>query len=199
MHDNHGFTLVELLVVIAILGAFVALILPHVAPMADEANAAVRDKEMADIQAAFTRFHDHCLPDDATDLADVRTHGLWPLFQQGLPESGADRWTYDPNKQVGWRGPYAAQEGVERINTASAGQEPIPSGGTRVPVVRDPHGGYYRVMAPRNGAVYDYDRLVLVCTGEDQTLNTTQTTNGDDIEPDAGSDDTVVRLLPLAP
>jgi type II secretory pathway pseudopilin PulG len=184
--------MLELIVVLAVIAALATLLIPRLSVSTDDVNDTVLEKEMADIQTAFMRFAADCVPTD-TQLEDIAQYGLWPLFSSTHPDGGSDYPAYDTTKTTGWRGAYAMQEGARDVNPAAVGQ---PSGATSVPVLLDPHGGYYRVFMPNAGAGRQR-RLALVSTGRNKTLETTDVPVGGLIQ--AGGDDQVLRLLPLAP
>ena len=187
-----GFTVIELIVVLAVLAALATLLIPRLSVSTDNVNDTVLEKEMTDIQAAFMRFGADCVLTDA-QLEDIRDYGLWLLFSSTHPDGGDDYPAYDPAKTTGWRGAYALQEGTQDIDATAVGQ---PAGGTAVPVLLDPHGGYFRVLMP-NAGVGRHRRLALVSTGRNKTLETTDVPVSGLIQ--AGGDDHVLRLLPLAP
>ncbi len=144
---------------------------------------------------------------------------------------------YDGDAGFGWRGPYLEYEGIREIaapeliyaySEASGVVTVANYGGQtagtatpaiKIPVIRDPYGGYYRVLCPEARSSADggneldeYERLkriVLVCTGRNRKLETktnsfmatdaadyVKSINGDDIA--AAGDDIVVRLIPTA-
>lgn len=213
------FSLIELLVVIAILGVLVTLVLPGFSGAGEDAKEKVAMAEMKEIQTAFRRFSaDTVLESSITKLSDICCYGLWPLLQEAHPLSTstvayAD---YDSETCVGRRGPYIGMEGTIKMSetTTPGGQATVSEGALTVPVVRDPYGGYYRVVCPSIATedtdavkLKKYKKLALVCTGPDKTLDTTSSTlydtNYDFVLDDNGAikasnDDKVIRLLPTA-
>jgi type II secretory pathway pseudopilin PulG len=174
-------------------------------------------------------------------LYDIALYGLWPLLCDVHPvlSSTADGYVsydaYDSETGLGRRGPYLEQEGLVQIfpvsitnaytSTLACGQESkiignddtaTTASGTdrRVPVIKDPYGGYYRVLCPEARTDSDghdlpefrrLQKMVLVCTGPNRKLetfpNSFETTDphpstADDII--AQGDDIVMRLMPMA-
>lgn len=193
---RHDFSLIELLVVIAILGALVSMVLPSFNNVQDDARNKVMRTEMREIQSAVRRFNsDTGLQSSNSRLTDLATYGLWPLMMENHPDDtvAVSYPNYDPEIGIGRRGPYLRSEGMELINVSGAGQ-PAATSGIDIPVIKDPYGGYYRVMMPSAG--FDREkRIVLICSGPDTTLDTTV---GTDSEITAQGDDYVIRLLPLS-
>lgn len=224
-----NFSLIELLIVIGILGALLTLVLPGFNDTGEEAKGKVARTEMREIQQAFQRFAADVVfrkeSDDSNQyLEDVALYGLWPLLWQSHPNSavtGINYKDYDSDTGIGRRGPYLDEEGLVKITAptdlaTSPGQVTDDSGTIKIPVIKDPYGGYYRVLCPAartdgGNSLSEFKRLqklVLVCTGPDRTLDTgvdsfLETThddytsaNADDIV--AQGDDLVIRLMPLA-
>jgi len=168
-------------------------------------------------------------------LRDIALYGLWPLIVENHPDtaSGIRYDQYDPENGFGRHVPYLEYEGIQEIAapemtyrfevetvSASGGQTAGSGSGIRIPVIKDPYGGYYRVLCPEirseanggNDLEEEFRRLrrmVLVCTGPDRKLDTTtdhfistadkdyvKSINGDDLA--AAGDDLVIRLLPGA-
>jgi len=174
-------------------------------------------------------------------LKDIAQYGLWPLVSETHPVLGSGDTgyvkydEYDAESGLGRRGPYLEQEGLVQIfpvtitdaytSTLACGQESeitdadgakTAASGTdrRVPVVKDPYGGYYRVLCPAVRSDSDghslsefrrLQKMVLVCTGSNRKLETFPDTFdtdsphssvADDII--AGGDDIVIRLMPMA-
>lgn len=242
------FTLIELLVVIGILGALLTLVIPAFHDMGADAKDKVARTEMKEIQKQFQRFYADCInvlktsgeagteenpiPDTNRYLRDIALYGLWPLIVEKHPDaaSGIKYDMYDPESGFGRHIPYLEYEGIQEIatpemtfsSTARGGQTPLSTSenatGIRIPVIKDPYGGYYRVLCPEvrsegdggNNLTKEYKRLrrmVLVCTGPNRELDTAtdhfipstdaeyvQSINGDDLCADG--DDIVIRLLP---
>lgn len=110
---KRGFTLIELLIVVGLLGALTMLVLPTYRWQRVAANEDIMLGEMAEIQNAFQRFYADCLPTLA-DLNSLTNVYLAPLLVQtdanALPQF--DYPDYDPDRRVGWRGPYVEAEGL---------------------------------------------------------------------------------------
>lgn len=194
--SRRGFSLLELMIVVVLATALLILVSTQVKYTEKEALEAVRNKEMADIQVAFQTVYDDCVL-TGTHLQDIAQYGVWPIFSRTHPDGGTDCDAYDADKDTGWRGPYGQAETQKSIDPASVGQvELTGAGAALVSVFLDPYGGYYRVIMPDVGATRE-GRLVLVCTGPDGVLNTLETAVGGYVE--ASGDDTILRLLPLAP
>ncbi|QSH41209.1 type II secretion system protein [Lentisphaerota bacterium ZTH] len=205
------FSLIELLVVIGILGALCTLVLPGFEGAEQDAREKVALTEMRDIQSTFRKFAmDTRLKSSTDKMRDMVNFGLWPLLVETQPANIAVNIAYadyDPEYEIGRRGPYLHNEGF--VNTAAATNnsgQPEQIGGTvKIPVLKDPYGGYYRVICPEFDAVNDSEqllrkklcRMVLVCTGSDCQLDT----SASDIEDNnikAQGDDRLVRLMPFA-
>lgn len=146
-----AFTLIELLIVIGLLGALAAMFLTHMGGKKDEMiDNSVVQKELADIQRAFFRFHADCVPQVETHYEQIAKYGLAVLMQN----EGGTEWGWDEDRGRGWRGPYITPEGYRTIHPNSVGQDTAGSGGDKVPVIctpnadpdnqSDPH--YYRVL-----------------------------------------------------
>lgn len=173
-------------------------------------------------------------------LEDLARYGLWPLFVRNhpvLPES--DDWgtsvfrkypAYDPETGFGWRGGYLEHNNIASIAapaltyqfTGSPDNMTItqtgaqtPGDACKIPVLRDPYGGYYRLLCPEArttggknlSRLQRLKRMVIVCTGPNRKLETTgssflpaddekyiQSINADDIVPQG--DDIVLKLMP---
>ncbi len=227
------FSLIELLIVIGIMGALLTLVLPGFNDTGAEAKDKVAQTEMREIQSAFRRFAaDVVFRKETGDtnqyLMDIAKYGLWPLLWEthplGSSASPVSSYTeYDSDSGIGRRGPYLDEEGLVTIasgpgvlSTETYGQVKDSEGTVKIPVIKDPYGGYYRVLVPESrttdgSSLNEYKRLqkiVLVCTGPDKTLDTlpnsflATTDDGytsataDDIV--AQNDDIVIRLMPLA-
>lgn len=200
------FSLLELLIVVGILGVLVTLVLPNFTNVQDDAREKVMKTEMQAIQAAFGRFSsDTGVHSDTTKLTDIADYGLWPLMDKIHPNAAVTTITYsdyDAETGIGRRGPYLAEEDEITIDAADLAtifgqaEDAAPTTSVTIPVVKDPYGGYYRVLMPSSGTDKEKN-IALVCTGFDKTLNTTRTPNSEgDIE--KVGDDTVIKLLPLA-
>lgn len=176
-------------------------------------------------------------------LNDIALYGLWPLLSDihpVIPPESADYIKYDAYDAVsglGRRAPYLEQEGLVQIfpvtidethtQIESCGQESrlvddtgveILATGTnnRIPVIKDPYGGYYRVLCPiartsgdgHNLSIFKrLQRMVIVCTGPNRKLDTLPNSfidasdnphpsEVDDIV--AQGDDIVMKLMPMA-
>jgi type II secretory pathway pseudopilin PulG len=203
------FSLIELLIVIGILGALCTLILPGFGDAEEDAKEKVVLTEMREAQNAFRRFaSDVMLKSNITKMDDILKYGLWPLMKESHPDSNSSITysDYDAESGIGRRGPYLQMEGEITIaDTLTAGGQAEETAGIEIPVLKDPYGGYYRVMCP----VIDYEndtdsektnklrRMVLVCSGPDRQLDTTNS-NLEDNKIKAQGDDKVIRLMPLA-
>ena len=231
------FSLIELLIVVAILGALMSLVLPSFNNVSEEGKEQIALHEMREIQAAFTRFAADMIfrqegeGGAATNeyLLDIGRYGLWPLLVESHPvlTNGVSYREFDSNSGVGRRGPYLEEEAYVRIAlppgiaaNGNFGQAADTGSTASVPALKDPWGGYYRVVVPAansagdGSALNEYRRLqkmVLVCTGADGILDTTPTSffnptddpdyhknKADDLMPPPGSDDIVIRLMPMA-
>lgn len=207
------FSLIELLVVIGILGALCSLMLPGFGDAQEDAKKKVVMTEMREAQAAFRRFaSDVMLKNNITKMEDILKFGIWPLMKKSHPNS-TDSPHYDnyvSETGIGRRGPYLHKEWHIKIaddSPVDGGQTEVSSGDTvEIPVIKDPYGGYYRVICPALEESTGDDRkeklrrMVLVCTGPDKNLDTPNTDldDDDDIKCPADCDDKVVRLMPLA-
>lgn len=239
------FSLIELLIVVGILGALTGLILPSFYQANDDAKEKIALNEMHEIQRAFQRFYSDTLNQmrikesyNGTDhtnryLQDIALYGLWPLLIETHPNAAlAETILYDlyqVETGFGHRVPYIEMEGIVEIGNPSmifqkesdlGGQGESDSGeSSKIPVIKDPYGGYYRVLCPEarldskgGNNLHENKRLlrmVLVCTGPNQKLETytnsfiettadnyIKTINGDNLK--AQGDDIIVRLLPTA-
>ena len=170
-----AFSLVELMIVITILGALVAIIIPAFSYSEQSAKADAVTAEMRQLRQSFAHFYQDNYPSDIK-LQSLATYGLWPLFStNALPAELAsvihDIGSYDVANRLGWRGPYALAEGTNLTVCLQNGQPPTGAAPRQaIPVVYDPYGGYYRVLAPEVGGVLSASSLYLVCTGPDRTL-----------------------------
>lgn len=228
---KQNFSLIELLIVVGIMGALTALILPIFYDTEKEAKATVARSKMKDIQRAFGRFYADLLPElrkqeadgtDVTNLAleDIALYGLWPLFNRNHPVLTKSYSTYDPETHFGWHGQYVECDGVVTIGAPTLnGAQTAGTGAStdcKIPVLRDPYGGYYRILCPDartdggGNALSRLERLkrmVIICTGPNRKLETSSNNfipttdadyikniNGDDIV--SGGDDIVMRLIP---
>lgn len=173
-------------------------------------------------------------------LEDIALYGLWPLFVQHHPvRAEGDDWSsstfkqypaYNAETHFGWRGPYLEYDGIVQIATPGLQYAYSGSGETmsitsfggqsegsecKIPVLRDPYGGYYRILCPEARSTDGNNlsraerlkRMVIVCTGRNRRLETTTTSflgtnddsyiksiNADDIT--AQGDDIILRLMP---
>lgn len=127
---KRGFTLIELLIVIGLLGALTMLVLPTYRLQRVAANEDIMLGEMAALQEAFQRFYADCLPTLA-DLNVLTNVYLAPLLVQTDPNTPPqfDYPDYEPDRRVGWRGPYAETEGFHND----------------LPAIFDPYGAPYVV------------------------------------------------------
>jgi type II secretory pathway pseudopilin PulG len=208
---KNNFSLIELLVVIGILGALATLVLPGFGDASDDAREKVATTEMREIQSAFRRFAtDTLFKNSIEKMQDTVNFGLWPLMKEAQPSNitAAVTYTdYDVESGIGRRGPYLRQEGLISITADSAnnGQAKNETGTVEIPVIKDPYGGYYRVLCPLLSES-DTDsqkkkklrKMVLICTGPDQTLDTTSNNLDADGSIIAQNDDKALRLMPLA-
>jgi len=220
----HAFSVLELLLALCIIGALATLVMPKFGRTLQESREQLATAEMHAIRQAFMRFAaDTGLPAKHPErLADIARYGLWPLLVADHPAltAGQDGFVayedYTAASGIGRQAPYLAAEDCVAIRSpdrASGQAASLDGTGHRVPVLRDPFGGYYRVICPAartDSAGHSLDsahrlrRLVLVCTGPDGVLSTLPTSfdltdpqpaTADDII--AVGDDTVLRLLPL--
>ncbi len=210
---KQNFSLIELLIVIGILGALVSLVLPGFSDTADHAKDKAAATEMREIQESFRRFaEDTRLKNSNDDMYDIICYGLWPLTNEthplGVDDAPVTYSEYDSSTGTGRRGPYLRREDEKSIATSptNVGQVYDEGGTVTIPVIKDPYGGYYRVMCPEiTGSEIDterqkkYRKMVLICTGPDCDLDTSASNVDDDTgEIEAQSDDIVIRLMPLA-
>ena len=166
-----GLTLIELLLVVAVIAMVAAAVSVGFGSTARDATEAVVSAEMRNICDAFQRFFADCRPTEA-QLAEIRRFGLWPLttpehrenwgVDPGMKDPGKDYRLYDAANAAGWSGPYCVAEGHRRIDPTLPGQPEVASGGVEVPVIIDPEGNHYRVLAPQRSGVFNYNRLLLV-------------------------------------
>ena len=204
---KRGFSLIELMIVIIILGALTAIIIPMFSYTEHQAKEDAVAAEMARIRRAYIDFYNDNFPSD-TELANLARYGLYPLVRTNSPSGYGGNWDeavrgkYDPYNKLGWNGPYLMHEGpfvTVRVDAAmpmdQRGQREV-SGGTQeaIPVVLDPYGGHYRVLA----SFADTNKLFLICTGIGRELDTMET----DVDPTTGwieakGNDTALPLLPF--
>lgn len=137
----NAFTLIELLIVIGLLGALAVIMLPSFKFRKSSADKAVMESEMTDIQFAFRRFYDDCLP-DSNQMAALTNIGLAPLIVRTNASPAFEYPQFDPAKNRGWRGPYAFSE---TTNIA----------GGAIPTLLDPYMNPYVVRCdPTNRCYY---------------------------------------------
>jgi prepilin-type N-terminal cleavage/methylation domain-containing protein len=209
--NSSGFSLIELMIVIVILGALVAIIVPMFSYSESDAKDDAVTSEMRAIQSAYIDFYNDNFPHNG-ELGNLSFYGLYPLCFTNEPAgysgahggtwSEAVRGEYDPYNNLGWNGPYLMQEGTNRVDIANAGQEED-SGGMIIPIVKDPYGGYYRVLS----AYAESEKMSLICTGRNRKLQTTSTDTNEQgwVEAIASGvdgdgdryDDTALPLLPF--
>lgn len=198
---KRGFSLIELMIVIVILGALVAIIVPMFSYSELEAKEDAVTTEMARIRNAYLDFYNDNFPHNA-ELGNLSFYGFYPLCFSTEPEeyssthggtwSDAVRGEYDPYNDLGWNGPYLMHEGTNRVDITDVGQE-ADSGGMIIPIVKDPYGGYYRVLS----ASAEPEKLSLICTGRNQELDTENTDTNEFGWIKAQDDDTALPLLPF--
>jgi competence protein ComGC len=188
------FTILELIIVVSIISVLAAFLIPLLSDTESKALNDAEFDEMKKIQTAFIRLNQDCLLNDS-ELSECEKFGLWPLFQREHPlDSSKDLKAFDPERGKGWLGKYIAIEETRKINSTLDGQ-PESTAGTavEVPVLKDPYGGYYRVLIPQGEAKI---KLVVVCTGQDRELDTLSSSKNSDGNIESQGDDTVMRLLP---
>jgi len=196
---RRGFSLIELMIVVVILGALTAIIVPMFLYSESDAKADAVISEMRAIQSAYIDFYNDNFPHHA-ELEELSRYGLYPLCFSSAPSAYTGTWNdairseYDPYNKIGWRGPYLMHEGLLDVRVDQSGQEKD-SSGTRetVPVVNDPYGGYYRVLA----SDADSRKLFLICTGRNQELDTGSTDTNEYGWIEAQADDIALPLLPF--
>lgn len=173
-------------------------------------------------------------------LEDIALYGLWPLFSSRHPvRAEGEEWStatfkkyplYDPETFSGWHGQYLQYDGIVTIAspvlqydyTGDADNMTVTGNGAqtsgteyKIPVLRDPYGGYYRILCPEarstDGNTLSrkerLKRMVIICTGPNRKLETKSSSfldkedalyikniNADDIFPQG--DDIVMRLIP---
>ena len=204
---KYNFSLIELLIVIGILGALCTLILPGFGNAEADAKEKVVLTEMKEAQSAFRRFsNDVMLKSNITKMEDILKYGLWPLMKESHPAGLSIAYSdYDPDTGIGRRGPYLQYEDKVTISsTPEAGGQATSGSGTDIPVMKDPYGGYYRVLCPEilsgdtdTAKKNKLRRMVLICTGPNGQLETPNT-NLEDNNIKAQGDDMVIRLMPMA-
>lgn len=178
------FSLIELLMIVAILGIMVCVLMPGYNGILGHAKGDAARQNQQEIRSSFQRCaEDNGIFQNESRLRDIVQCGFWPLFSPKNPLNTADELSaYDAEYQTGWRGPYLqCQSGTLRFNDAELtkkGQnfEANKDGNRTIPVIQDPNGGYYRILCPdQNGVptLEDLQRLCLVYTGENKTLETT--------------------------
>jgi type II secretory pathway pseudopilin PulG len=202
-----AFTLIELIIVIGLLGALATIMLPTLSVKRVESLEQVVSHDMAAIRGAFQRLYRDAVLSES-DLDNVRRYGLHPLMEQ--PDGTHGGWAipaFDAEREKGWRGPYAEQEGRRDID-ADVDAFGQPAGSTMIPVIEDPFsasetdGHYYRVVTPKNTSHdYVYRETLLVCVGANGNLDITLPTLavGESLNLESvvsGTDDTVMRLWP---
>ena len=189
-----NFTILELIIVVSIIAVLASFLIPLLSDTESKAlNDTVSD-EMKKIQRAYLRLNQDYLLSDS-EVSECKKYGLWPLLQREHPaDSSKDLNVFDPEKGKGWLGKYIVLEESIKIDSTLDGQ-PESSSGTavEVPVIKDPYGGYYRVLIPPGGSK---DKLVIVCTGPDLVLNTSSLSTDSDGNIEAQGDDRIMKLLP---
>jgi hypothetical protein len=193
--------------VIGLLGALATVMLPAFRVKRVESLEQVVSHDMAQIRSAFQRLYRDAVLTES-DLENVRRYGLYPLMER--PDGSHDSWsipTFDPERERGWRGPYAEQEGRREIN-ADVDAFGQPLDGVSVPVLEDPFstaatdGHYYRVVVPKNtSGDYIYRETLLVCVGANGSLDIVlpELAVGESLDIAAilsGTDDLAIRLCP---
>ncbi|MDD5727469.1 MAG: hypothetical protein PHV59_02795, partial [Victivallales bacterium] len=185
------------------------LIIPSFNNTNEDAKEQVTITEMREIQNSFRQFAaDVMLKNNSEKMENILQYGLWPLLKESAPEGSVTYSDYAAETAIGRRGPYLRAEGQITIASGptTGGQAHVDGGAVTIPIMKDPYGGYYRVMCPDITGVTDdtvkkdkLRRMVLVCTGPDKTLDTLNTEQeDDDIKVPDGKDDKVIRLMPLA-
>ena len=101
------FTLVELVLVIAIIAVVASFVIPILGGVVRKSTSEVVVYEMGRIRGAFSKLDSDCSLSDV-QLADIAEYGLWPLSRMEHPaDSAKDIPEFDPDRNRGWRGPYA--------------------------------------------------------------------------------------------
>lgn len=179
---TRAFSLIELMIVIVILGALTAIIVPMFSYSETNAKEDAVTAEMAAIRKAYLEFYNDNFPED--ELSNLANYGLYPLVRQPEPittpaNSYPGTWAnavhsdYDHYNDLGWNGPYLMHEGLQQVRVNIYGQVTTNAGTQcEIPIVKDPYGGYYRVVNAQN----DSDKLSLICTGRNLQLDTTDST-----------------------
>ncbi len=117
MKTRNAFTLIELIVVLSILIALGGILLPLCADNLSSAASTVTQATLAETRDAVLQYwHDtkHVTLDGITSLAteSQRFDIAW-LFAN--PVTGDATNQFDPNSQIGWRGPYVASSTADAI------------------------------------------------------------------------------------
>ena len=189
-----GFSLIELVLVISIIAITASFVIPLLNGTQEKAYQDTVTQEMKEIQKAFGNLNRDCLL-SKSNLQECVKYGLWGLFTRKHPaDSNKDLEAYSPERMRGWRGKYMSFEDTVRIDPSSDGQqESTDASAVEVMVIKDPYGGYYRVLGV---TPFDESKLFLVCTGLDNKLDTVSSNKDADGNIIALGDDKVIKLIP---
>ena len=209
--SHYNFSLLELMLVTVILGILIGISVTHFSSNEQDVQKLVQAKEMADIQRAFMRFYDDCVPADS-DLEQIRRYGLWCLIQAENPKDKSTPWgtSFDFYKNKGWRGPYMSSEGTKMVGDVISIDGQVfdeTEGAIEIPVITTPYlldasasadsRNHYRVFVPNCNNIYDYKKIVVVSPGANGLLETAESIASIGTDIVAIGDDTVIRLLPF--
>ncbi len=121
---------------------------------------------------------------------NLEYYGITSTANQALFDLAfADR---DMKNNLGWRGAYITHEGRESVKIgdftstecwqndsdydSNTGTSNTSSNDKSIPVIKDPYGGYYRIVIPKgdigNGEEFLPQYAFIVCTGANKTLQT---------------------------
>jgi prepilin-type N-terminal cleavage/methylation domain-containing protein len=149
-----AFTLIELLIVVGLLGLIAMIVFPQFTGSRSDAIEPIIQTELSEIQRAFFRLKNDC---------NLQQHQYKIIAQYGVsvliknpdnPKNDNELLLgdWDPDRQLGWRGPYLNSESERTIDINEIGQ---PAGTTTVPVITTPNQNsnsyndpnYYRILA----------------------------------------------------
>ena len=187
------FSLIELIVVISIIAATASFVVPLLSGTEDKAYHDTTTREMKEIQFAFKNLNKDCLLNE-NEFKECVKYGLWALFSNKHPVDPLKNIeVFSPGRMRGWRGKYMNFEDSVNIDPNALGQQlSTNSLSVNIPVIKDPYGGYYRLLCP---TPFDLEKIVLICTGGNRKLETVSTnidTNGNILPI---GDDMLIKLI----